>query len=122
MIFLRIDFKFTINLQNPGDAAAVSLYLPAGANPNTYYRYGPTPSDATDHWYEFLYDGQTGAEINGNVITLHFVDGIRGDDDLTVDGTIIDAGGPGVLSQSSGGGSSGGGCFIDTAAYDSSLL
>jgi len=113
-------FEFTIILQNPGDSAIVTLYLPAGANPSTYYRYGPTPSNATDHWYEYLYDGQTGAEINGNVITLHFVDGIRGDDDLAVNGTIIDAGGPGAATQGSGGGggggSSGGGCFIGTAA------
>jgi hypothetical protein len=115
-------FEFTIILQNPGDSVIVTLYLPAGTNPSTYYRYGPTPSDATEHWYEYLYDGQTGAEINGNVITLHFVDGIRGDDDLIADGTIIDQGGPGVVSQSpgggsgGGGGSSGGGCFIGTAA------
>jgi hypothetical protein len=37
---------------------------------------------------------QTGAEINGNVITLHFVDGLRGDDDLTANGVIVDVGGP----------------------------
>ena len=43
----------------------------------------------------FTYDGQTGAEINGNLVTLHFVDGQRGDDDLTPDGKIIDQGGPG---------------------------
>ena len=44
----------------------------------------------------FCYDGQTGAVIVGNVITLYFIDGLRGDDDLTADGTITDQGGPGL--------------------------
>jgi len=62
---------------------------------------------------------QTGAEINGNKIILHFVDGQRGDDDITADGIIIDQGGPGTDSSISGGlpdNSSGGGCFV-RAAY-----
>jgi hypothetical protein len=89
-------FDFTVNVLTPGGATTVTLYLPAGAAPNTYYKYGPTPGDTSPHWYEFLYDGQTGAVIVGNVITLHFVDGLRGDDDLTADGIIIDQGGPGL--------------------------
>ena len=117
-------FEFAIHVFNPGDATKMTLYLPVGANPITYYKYGPTPDDPTDHWYEFLYDAQTltGAEINGNVVTLHFVDGQRGDDDLTANGTIIDQGGPGITSTSttsSAGGNSG--CFIDTAAYGSPM-
>jgi hypothetical protein len=65
---------------------------------------------------------ETGAEIDGNIITLHFVDGNRGDDIPLQDGMIIDQGGPGVsVSNSngaspSGGGGGGGGCFIGTAA------
>ena len=41
-----------------------------------------TPDNITPHWYEFMYDNQTGAIINGNTITLHFVDGLRGDDSI----------------------------------------
>ena len=92
-------FDFTVNGLTPGGATTVTLYLPAGAAPNTYYKYGPTPGNTAPHWYEFLYDGQTGAVIVGNVITLHFVDGLRGDDDLTVDGIIIDQGGPGLKQE-----------------------
>ena len=36
--------------------------------------------------------------IHGNVITLHFVDGARGDEDLTANGIIVDTGGPGFPS------------------------
>jgi hypothetical protein len=120
-------FEFTINGINAGDAIDVKLYLPAGATTDTYYKYGPTLYDATDHWYEFLYDGQTGAEINGNVITLHFIDRMRGDDDLTANGIVIDVGGPGVSVSTGGGGGvtsgggGGGGCFIATAAYGSPM-
>ena len=34
------------------------------------------------------------AEINGNQITLHFIDGQYGDDDASANGTIVDPGGP----------------------------
>jgi|GEM_PF-3990651 len=109
-------FEFTINIFSPGDTTRMTLYLPVDAKPNTYYKYGPTPDDHTYHWYEFMYDDQTltGAELSGNVVTLHFVDGQRGDDDLTANGTIVDQGGPGITSTSTTPTSSGGGCFIDT--------
>ncbi|MBW2220472.1 MAG: hypothetical protein JRF40_13450, partial [Deltaproteobacteria bacterium] len=52
---------------------------------------------------------------------LHFVDGDRGDDDLTADGIIVDDGGPGfsnvdVVHAAEPGESQGatGGCFIGT--------
>lgn len=112
-------FTFTVNNVGAGGTATATLYLPAGATPDTYYKYGPTPTNQTDHWYEFLYDGETGAEINNNVITLHFVDGKRGDDDLDdTNGIIVDQGGPGFTAAPTptpaggGGGGGGGGCFI----------
>ena len=58
----------------------------------TYYKFGPEPGDATDHWYEFPFDGTTGAEILADRVVLHFVDGLRGDHDLTVNGEILDPG------------------------------
>ena len=117
-------FTFTVNNAGAGGTATATLYLPAGATPDTYFKYGPTPTNQTDHWYEFLYDGETGAEIDNNVITLHFVDGKRGDDDLDdTNGIIVDQGGPGFTTTPppppSGGG--GGGCFIATAAYGSPM-
>jgi len=118
-------FGFSIDGVGIGAAIKVTLHLPVGETISTYYKYGPTPDNTTKHWYKFLYDGQTGAEINGNVITLHFVDGMRGDDDLTANGIIVDVGAPAVNVKSSSGGTivtsggGGGGCFIATAAYGS---
>lgn len=123
--FLYGFLEFSISGLIGGDSIAVNLYLSDGEVFDTYFKYGPTPSNPTNHWYEFLYDGQTGAIINGNIITLHLIDGIRGDDDLTANGTITDIGGPGLfpLNGSSDGGSDssvdsnsggGGGCFVSS--------
>ena len=89
-------FGFSIENVDFGGASTATLHSPAGQTFNTYYKYGPTPDNPVNHWYEFLFDGQTGAEMDGNIITLHFVDGLRGDDDLTANGTISDTGGPGT--------------------------
>jgi hypothetical protein len=113
-------FEFTVSGVQSGGSIAVILTLPSGSVVDTYYKYGKTPDNPMDHWYEFLYDGETGAEINENVITLHFVDGKRGDDDLDgTNGMIVDPGGPALLSsaidratESAGDETGSGGCFI----------
>ncbi len=87
-------YSFTLSGVAPGGAVDVRVLLPSGSAPNNYYRYDPTPWDTNSEWYNWLYNGQTGAEINGNVITLHFIDGQFGDDDLSANGTIVDPGGP----------------------------
>ena len=102
-------FVFTIGNVGVGGSTTVTLTLPVGAAPTTYYKYGPTPTNPADHWYEFLFDGETGAEINGNIITLHFGDGKRGDDIPAQDSIIVDQGGPGVPISSGGGIANGGG-------------
>jgi hypothetical protein len=110
-------FGFAVTGFGAGNSTTVTITLPDGEAPITYWKYGPTPDNNTDHWYEFLYDGTTGAELDGNVITLHFVDGERGDHDLTADGIIDDPGGAAFVST--GGGSSSSACFIATSAYGS---
>jgi hypothetical protein len=128
-----IDFPygfldFAVNDVEPGGAAMVKLLVPDGASITTYYKYGPEPGNETPHWHEFMYDEQTrtGAKISGNEITLHFVDGQRGDDDLTANGIITDLGGPGspgvesttttTATEGASGGDDGPSCFINTAA------
>jgi hypothetical protein len=93
------DFPFgfvTYQLRglSPGESTTVTLLLPTGVSANTYYKFGPTPDDPTDHWYDFFYDGTTGAEILSDHIVLHFVDGLRGDSNPTPDGIIVDPGAP----------------------------
>jgi CSLREA domain-containing protein len=88
-------FDFSLSGLTPGASVPVKLYLPAGVEPRSYFRYGPTPDNASPHWYDWFYDGLSGAVIDRNVVTLNFTDGWRGDDDLAANGTIADAGGPG---------------------------
>jgi hypothetical protein len=73
----------------------VTLYLPSDVTINSYYKYGPTPGNSTDHWYSFAYDGTTGATLSAGKVVLHFVDGLRGDADLTANGKVVDPGAPG---------------------------
>jgi uncharacterized delta-60 repeat protein len=92
-------FEFAVEGLAAGAATTVVIHLPQGTAVNTYYQYGPTPGNPTDHWYEFLYDGTTGAVIDNaaGTVTLHFVDGQRGDRDLTANGVILDPGAPAYL-------------------------
>ena len=61
--------------------------LPAGTQ---YWKYGPTPTDTSPHWYIMP------ATITGNQVQFTIMDGGLGDDDLIVNLTIADTGGPGV--------------------------
>ena len=85
-------FEFTVVGLSPGGATMVTLLSPEQVT--TYWKYGPTPDDTAPHWYEFLFDGATGAEILTDRIILHFVDGQRGDDDLTENGQVVEPGAP----------------------------
>jgi hypothetical protein len=67
--------------------------LPAGT---VYWKYGPTPTDASYHWY------QLPSTISGNTAAFSITDGGLGDDDLVANGTIVDQGGPGVPPPAGG--------------------
>ena len=59
----------------------------------SYWNFGPTTDDPFPHWYEFSYDGMTGAQIlEDSIVLLHFVDGQRGDHDLIKNGEITTMG------------------------------
>ncbi len=62
--------------------------LPAGA---AWWKYGRTAANPTPHWYRY-----SGAVLSDNTVTLTLTDGGQGDDDLTVNSTIVDPGGVGV--------------------------
>ncbi len=78
----------------PGQGTSISIIVHGSQSFNSYLKFGPTPEDPEPHWYDFHYDGVTGARFEGNRITLFLKDGLRGDDDLQVNGTIIDPGAP----------------------------
>jgi hypothetical protein len=108
--------RFEVLDVTPGADVSVRLFMNSTKRPVKFFKFGPTPDNPVDHFYEFDFDGETGAEFDGNVITLHFVDGKRGDADLTANGIIVDPGTPAIKAVNTGassGGSSGGGCSIN---------
>jgi len=131
--FLFGLFEFSVHdclpTQGPAGALMVTFHMPENTNQpdaiavNTYFKFGPTPDNIQNHWYEFFYDegSETGVEFLGDDIFMYFVDGARGDDIVNVaDGIIVDQGGPAFVGVTSTGSSGGGWCFIATAAYGSS--
>ena len=91
LIFPHGFFSFTITDLTPGGTASVTITLPSAVPVGTqYWKYGPTPTDPTNHWYQL----PMGDDDGDNMITITLVDGGLGDDDLTLDGVIIDQGGP----------------------------
>ena len=93
---------FTVSGLAPGSAANVTIAGLDTSQIGDYYKYGATPANPSNHWYNFLF-GQatdndsatgTGMEIVGGTIVLHLIDGKRGDDDLAANGAIADIGGP----------------------------
>jgi sugar lactone lactonase YvrE len=103
----------------PATAVTMTLTLDATAAPAQFFNYGAEPGNTADHWYDFAFDGTSGAQITGNVVTLTLVDGARGDADLTANGTIAVLGGaattppppppPAPTPTPTGGGGGGGG-------------
>lgn len=75
-----------------GTESVITIQYPAPLDPAmVWWKYGPTISDNTPHWYIF-----DGAVISGDTVTLTIEDGGPGDDDLIQDGNITDPGGPGM--------------------------
>jgi hypothetical protein len=95
-------FQFVVQGIAPGAAVPLTILLD-GAEPDAYFKFGPTLDQPTLQFYEFSYDGTTGAEYlddNGDNrldrIVLHLVDGGRGDADLAANGRIADPGAPAI--------------------------
>jgi hypothetical protein len=84
----------------PGGELLVELEFPEGVPFNSYYKYGGLPDAPQPAWYEFMYDGRSGAELDGHRVILHLVDGGRGDHDLLANGDLMDPGGPALVGTS----------------------
>lgn len=90
-------FAFDVEGVTPGAIAEITLQLPAGSAPTSYYKFGTEPGVPFDHYYRFGFDAATGtgARISGDTVTLLIRDNGRGDHDPTP-GRIADPGAPAV--------------------------
>ncbi len=98
-----LSFKITglpVNPQNPATVSVVLAFPTSYAAGAKYYKASALGFE------EF-----TGADINGNTVTLTLTDGGAGDSDGLVNGEIFDPGGP---AQPADNNSGGGNCFIST--------
>ena len=88
-------FDFVAGGLTAGSTVTITLVYPDNLPAGTVYqKYGPTPDDASPHWYPMP------ATISGNTVTLTITDGSIGDDDLIANGSIVDPGGPAIPSRS----------------------
>ena len=77
----------------------VTVTFPTAFTPGAqYWKYGPTPPASPAHWYTLAAGVPNNLVLAGNTATFTIADGALGDDDLTVNGTIVDQGGPGVTA------------------------
>ncbi|MEX2139325.1 MAG: Ig-like domain-containing protein [Pirellulales bacterium] len=89
-------FSFIVTGVPLGETVYVTIQLPKPSDFNgrfsDYYKFGPTPDNPTDHWYNvaaFVTEFQDSLSIG-----FEITDGGLGDSDLTVNGNIVDPGGP----------------------------
>jgi hypothetical protein len=114
--------EFTVERVYLGGQIEVTLTFPDPLPEGTsYWKFGPTHEDGTEHWYSVP------ATIDGNTITYVLTDGEDGDDDLAVNGTIVDPGAPAVynppVTPPPATSSSSGGCTIGSGdKVDPTLL
>ncbi len=86
--------EFSLELP-PGISGAEVNFYPHGSDVyDNFMNYGPLTSIINPEWYNFQYEGNTGATLANNMVNLRFVDGARGDHDLSVNNTITTLGGP----------------------------
>ncbi len=93
------DGLFDFTTTNCTGTITVTVTFPtafaAGAQ---YWKYGPTPSLSSPHWYTLAAGAPNNLVLSGNTATFTITDGGLGDDDLTVNGTIVDRGGIGIAA------------------------
>ena len=86
-------WEFSLGGLPDGGSASLAVLASQQDPAHGFYCFGPTPENPAPHWYDFSFDGTTGLQIIGDQVILSFVDGGRGDHDLTVNGRITSLGG-----------------------------
>ena len=98
-------FSFQVTAIEPGSSVDVNVILPQSDASTDYWKFGRTAAGQAASWYRFGFDPTTGvgaqrttfvhaSEIHPG-FTLHFIDGLTGDEDGLANGAIVDPGGPG---------------------------
>jgi hypothetical protein len=91
------DGLFQFTTSNCSGTITVTVTFPTAFQATeSYWKYGPTPGPIAAHWYAL--DVANNINLTGNTATFTIDDGGLGDDDLTVNGTIVDQGGPGSVA------------------------
>ncbi|GAB4512143.1 MAG: hypothetical protein Tsb0026_15830 [Sulfuricaulis sp.] len=120
VLFNNGMFQLTMLGSMSATGHALTVYDGAATRPTHYYAYGPTSGNPAPHWYDFAFDGETGAEIKNDRILLHFVDGKRGDDDRTENNSITHTGAQAVLTPTASTDAQSGGCSITAKSSQAS--
>jgi hypothetical protein len=97
---------FTVKVENPGDTAEVTFFLPEAA-PEDYSWIKYSEANGWENYDEHVVFNE-----ERTAVTLTLQDGGFGDADGVANGMITDPSGPGVPGTSGSGGSSSGGCSL----------
>ena len=96
------DGLFQFSVSGCTGSITMTVNFPTAFSPNEkYWKYGPTSAQQSAHWYTL--GAGNNISLSGHTATFTIADGGLGDDDLSANGTIVDAGGPGVTAVSPGG-------------------
>jgi hypothetical protein len=97
------DGLFQFSVTGCTGAITMTVTFPtAFTGAEKYWKYGPTSSQMSAHWY--MLGAANSVSLSSHTATFTIADGGLGDDDLAANGTIIDAGGPGVTAAGPGNG------------------
>jgi hypothetical protein len=92
LVFSNGMFGFVTNNCGYGATLTFTATYPQPLAPNAvFYKFGPTPGNATPHWYTHPF-----TVTGSHTLTYSVTDGGAGDDDGVVNGIIVDDGGPGI--------------------------
>jgi hypothetical protein len=86
-------FSFKITDLASGGTTTITITLPSSVPSDVqYWRYGKTPENQIDHWYQMPI-----TNVSGDRISMTVKDGGLGDEVLIPDGQITGQGGPGEV-------------------------
>jgi len=94
-------FQFTATGCTGTVTVTATFPTPFGAG-EQYWKYGQTPGPVAAHWYTL--GGANSLTQDGSTATFTISDGGLGDDDLAINSSITDAGGPSLQTTRGGGG------------------